>query len=40
MEIALFLTGVVTHLGFEFVGGNTWYCKNGVACKKTQLSIL
>lgn len=37
MEIALFLTGVLTHLGFEFVGGNTWYCKNGVACKKYHL---
>ena len=40
MEIALFLTGVVTHLAFEFVGGNTWYCKNGVACKKIHLSSL
>ena len=40
MEISLFLTGVLTHLGFEFVGGNTWYCKNGVACKKVHLSIL
>lgn len=37
MEIALFLTGVLTHLGFELVGGNTWYCKNGVACKKIHL---
>ena len=37
MEIALFLTGVLTHLGFELLGGNTWYCKNGVACKKFHL---
>jgi hypothetical protein len=37
MEIALFLTGVLTHLGFELLGGNTWYCKNGVACKKIHL---
>jgi hypothetical protein len=37
MEIVLFLTGILTHLAFEFVGGNTWYCKNGVACKKYHL---
>lgn len=37
MEIALFLTGALTHLGFELVGGNTWYCKNGSACKKLHL---
>jgi membrane-bound ClpP family serine protease len=33
MEISLFLTGAVLHLLFELVGGNKWYCKNGVACK-------
>ncbi len=40
MEIALFLTGVLTHFAFEFVGANSWYCKNGVACKKIHLSSL
>ena len=33
MEICLFLSGALTHLIFEFVGGNKWYCKNGYACK-------
>lgn len=32
MEIALFLTGVLTHLFFELVGANKWYCKNSYAC--------
>lgn len=32
--ILLFLTGSLLHLVYEFVGGNKWYCKNGVACKK------
>lgn len=34
MEISLFLTGVITHLVFEFAGINKWYCKNGNACRK------
>ena len=34
MEICLFFTGFFAHLLFELVGGNKWYCKNGVACKK------
>lgn len=34
MEIALFLTGVITHFFFELVGANKWYCKNGNACRK------
>jgi len=34
MEISLFLTGSTLHLLFELVGGNKWYCKNGVACSK------
>jgi|TARA_B110000259_G_scaffold187788_1_gene243322 membrane protein DedA with SNARE-associated domain len=34
MEISLFLTGFVLHLLFEVLGGNKWYCKNGVACSK------
>jgi ABC-type antimicrobial peptide transport system permease subunit len=34
METSLFLTGVVAHFFFELIGANTWYCKNGYACKK------
>lgn len=33
MEISIFLTGVITHLLFEAIGGNKWYCKHGNACK-------
>ena len=32
MEISLFITGFLSHLLFEFLGANTWYCKNGNAC--------
>jgi hypothetical protein len=31
-EVALFLTGVLTHLLFEILSGNKWYCKHGNAC--------
>ena len=31
--IIFFLSGSLTHLLFEFLGGNKWYCKNGFACK-------
>ena len=31
--IKFFITGFVTHLLFEFLGFNRWYCKNGFACK-------
>ena len=34
MEISLFLTGVVTHLLFNFGGIGKWYCKNGFACRR------
>ena len=34
MEICLFITGFLTHILFEFIGANKWYCKNGVACSK------
>lgn len=27
------IAGVITHLGFELVGGNKWYCLNGFACQ-------
>ena len=39
MELCLFLTGLLGHLLFEFIGANKWYCKNGVACKKSQNPI-
>ena len=32
LEITLFLTGIITHLLFEFIGFNKWYCTNGNAC--------
>lgn len=34
MEICLFVTGFITHILFELIGANTWYCKNGNACVK------
>jgi len=34
MEISLFLTGALSHLAFEFLGLNAWYCRNGTACKR------
>ena len=27
------IAGVITHLGFELVGGNRWYCMYGYACQ-------
>jgi hypothetical protein len=29
-----FLTGMVGHLFFQYVGLNSYYCKYGVACQK------
>ena len=34
MEICLFLTGFFTHVIFELLGLNNWYCKHGRACQK------
>lgn len=31
-SIVGFVLGVVTHLGFELVGANAWYCRQGAAC--------
>ena len=28
----LFLAGVITHVVFEIIGANKWYCKRGAAC--------
>ena len=33
MEISLFLTGVIAHIGLELLGINKWYCVNGLACR-------
>jgi hypothetical protein len=32
--LAFFITGVCLHVGFELVGANKWYCRNGNACRK------
>ena len=34
MEISLFITGFFTHLLFELLGLNKWYCKGGHACSR------
>ena len=34
MEICLFFTGFFTHVIFELLGLNNWYCKHGRACQK------
>jgi hypothetical protein len=36
VALAGFVAGVLGHLAFEVVGGNAWYCKNGVACTKAK----
>ena len=32
--LSYFLTGMVGHLFFQYVGLNSYYCKYGVACRK------
>lgn len=32
IEIFAFVMGCLIHLGFERIGANKWYCKNGYAC--------
>lgn len=33
MEICLFITGFLTHVIFELLGLNKWYCLHGRACQ-------
>ena len=33
MEINIFLIGFITHISFEIIGANKWYCSNGYACR-------
>jgi hypothetical protein len=28
------ITGIISHIIFEIVGINKWYCKNGYSCAK------
>lgn len=37
IALSFALTGIIVHLICEFSGLNTWYCKNGNACKKLWL---
>jgi hypothetical protein len=34
MELSLFFTGFFTHIIFELLGFNNWYCKHGRACQR------
>ena len=31
--LTVFLTGFISHLIFEYMGANKWYCKYGRACQ-------
>jgi hypothetical protein len=33
LMLNLFITGSFTHLFFEYLGLNKWYCKHGFACQ-------
>lgn len=32
LSVILFMTGVLLHLFYEYMGMNKWYCKHGNAC--------
>jgi len=34
MYLSLFITGSLSHIVFEVLKLNSWYCKNGFACSK------
>jgi len=34
MELSLFITGALTHIVFELLGLNNWYCIHGRACQR------
>jgi hypothetical protein len=33
-QLTLLISGALTHLLFELIGGNKYYCKHGGACLK------
>jgi len=34
VAVTFFITGAVTHLIYESMGWNKWYCKHGNACRQ------
>ena len=39
LSIYLFVIGLLTHVLYEVIGANKWYCSNGYACK-TQYKLI
>ena len=33
LSLYLFLIGMLTHIIYEALGANKWYCKHGASCK-------
>jgi hypothetical protein len=33
LPLSIFVAGFASHLTFEAVGANKWYCNNGAACQ-------
>lgn len=33
MYLSLFITGALSHIVFEIIQANKWYCTNGYSCK-------
>ena len=31
--LSMIISGIFVHLLFELLGGNKWYCENGMACQ-------